>query len=1442
MTPTCDGATATITGDTGGTFTFNTAPTDGATIDSATGTITGGTPAETYLVDYLTNGTCPASSTVSVTAYSLPTVVNPTPLQVCDDGTPDGITSIDLTLKNNEISGSNPAYAVTYYFSLLDAQNQVNPLANPYTNVVPNMQTVWVRVEDVNTGCYDTTTLELVVEQAPAAFTPTPLEHCDPDSDGFGVFTLTDADAQITGGIPGLTVSYHETMADAMNNINALSSPYNNIVVNTQIIYVRVESATIATDCATFVELVLNINPEPQIITAANLTPLEVCDDNADGFATFDLPSKTPELLNLLDADASNDLDPTQYSITYYETLANAQAPSNAIATPNAYVNTTADMQSIWVRVEDNATGCYKTVELVLIVNPLPVLVQPDPLALCDVNNPGDEVEAFTLEDANAQILNGQTGISLTYFSTQAGADTNDGAVAIFSPYTNTVNPQTIYVRATNNVTSCVSTITLDLRVNPLPSPVAMPAVVEECDDDNDGFALFDLDAQTAIIVNSEPNITISYYETAADAMSMTNPLVSPYANIVQNNQIIYVLAENTGSPTNPATGCTTIVELPLSVIPSPVVPLDIEDYVICDTDNDGFSPFDFDTEITPQIFAGGQTPADFTLSYHTTPGDANTGNNPIVNTSNYTNVNNPQTIYIRLVSNTNGCVTTGSFVIRVEFPPVIDPAYDNELTQCDDLDASYMEANDGITSFDLTVEDVEITGPANVSWIVTYYETQADAQADTAAIPDPTAYTNTMTGPQTLYVRVTDNDTGCFSFTTLTIRVIPNPSPSPDPADLELCDDVDIVGPNDLLEVFDLTQNEAFIINSEVGVTASYYISQADAIMGNNAIVDPSMHTNEDPANPGMAITPQTIYVRLTNGTDPTGAAGTGCYSLVSFDVIVNPLPTVTPVADYVICELMTDDVANFDLESMTASILNGQDPAVFTVSYHENQGDADTAMNALSSPYTNTSDPQTIYVNITNTVTGCQSSALSFNLVVDEAAQANPDGVAILYQVCDDNMEFDGDTTNDTAAFDLATQNPLVLDGQDPANYTVSYYENQADADAGTNALPFAYTNTAVNGNVANPQVIIVRVDNDIMGIAPLSLDLTTVTVGLDVNGDGTIDTIDTDADGVFDIIDIDGDGTAEGFDTDADGIIDYIDLDGDGNGDLVDLNNDGVNDNSFDTSSCYQTAEITLQVNPMPSFTLEADYLLCINTNGTEVLNSPVIDTGLDPTLYTFEWSLEGVILPGETGTTLSPSIGGTYSVIATDAATGCASQPVSTLVMVSEPPIVVAEVTTLAFANQHDIAVTATGTTATSIAVYEFSIDGGAWQINTPNDSMYTFTNVEAGQHSITVRDTVGCGETTTSIIVMDYPLYFTPNGDGYHDTWNIYGNGNQPDAVIYIFDRYGKLLKQLSPTGAGWDGTYNGNPMPTSDYWFTVEYREPTTDEKKTIRAHFTLKR
>ncbi|NMH24481.1 T9SS type B sorting domain-containing protein, partial [Flavobacterium solisilvae] len=76
---------------------------------------------------------------------------------------------------------------------------------------------------------------------------------------------------------------------------------------------------------------------------------------------------------------------------------------------------------------------------------------------------------------------------------------------------------------------------------------------------------------------------------------------------------------------------------------------------------------------------------------------------------------------------------------------------------------------------------------------------------------------------------------------------------------------------------------------------------------------------------------------------------------------------------------------------------------------------------------------------------------------------------------------------------------------------------------------------------------------------------------------------------------------------------------------------------------------------------------------------------------------------------------------------------------------------------------------------------------------------------------------------------------------YHDTWNIKGLENFADATkIYIFDRYGKLLKQISSKSDGWDGTFNGQLMPSTDYWFKVEY--PETGVMKEFKAHFSLKR
>ncbi|MBU2940984.1 T9SS type B sorting domain-containing protein [Lacinutrix sp. C3R15] len=234
---------------------------------------------------------------------------------------------------------------------------------------------------------------------------------------------------------------------------------------------------------------------------------------------------------------------------------------------------------------------------------------------------------------------------------------------------------------------------------------------------------------------------------------------------------------------------------------------------------------------------------------------------------------------------------------------------------------------------------------------------------------------------------------------------------------------------------------------------------------------------------------------------------------------------------------------------------------------------------------------------------------------------------------------------------------------------------------------------------------------------------------------------------------------------------------------------------------------------------------------------------MDTGLDTVNYSFEWFLNGSLLVSETDSVIIPDQGGTYSVIVTNIATGCVTAVndpnTITNVIVSSPPVL-DYTTTAAFASTHVINVVATGS-----GDYEFSIDNGSWVSNSPNTNSYTFSNVAPGEHIITVRDINDCGEDQVRVILLDYPLFFTPNGDGYNDNWQILGINNQPDAVIYIFDRYGKLLKQLSPTGIGWDGTFNGQPMPSSDYWFLIKYRDPnnlTGSGKKEFNAHFTLKR
>jgi len=136
-------------------------------------------------------------------------------------------------------------------------------------------------------------------------------------------------------------------------------------------------------------------------------------------------------------------------------------------------------------------------------------------------------------------------------------------------------------------------------------------------------------------------------------------------------------------------------------------------------------------------------------------------------------------------------------------------------------------------------------------------------------------------------------------------------------------------------------------------------------------------------------------------------------------------------------------------------------------------------------------------------------------------------------------------------------------------------------------------------------------------------------------------------------------------------------------------------------------------------------------------------------------------------------------------------------------------------------------------------YEYAINGGPFQ-ESP-----IFNDVPPGINTVVINDRNGCGTTEpTEFLVIGYPKFFTPNADGIHDTWHILGIEELTEPVVFIFDRYGKLLKQIDETSVGWDGNFNGRPLPSSDYWYRLEY---SRDEQgvlvaNLVRAHFTLKR
>ncbi|WP_282123980.1 T9SS type B sorting domain-containing protein [Algibacter mikhailovii] len=444
-------------------------------------------------------------------------------------------------------------------------------------------------------------------------------------------------------------------------------------------------------------------------------------------------------------------------------------------------------------------------------------------------------------------------------------------------------------------------------------------------------------------------------------------------------------------------------------------------------------------------------------------------------------------------------------------------------------------------------------------------------------------------------------------------------------------------------------------------------------------------------------------------------------------------------------------------------------------------------------------------VYINPNNGGCAIEGEAfVTFN--------ANPEALNNTLLQCDDDS--DGLTV-----FNLE-ESISALTNNKP-DRTVKFFSN---ASRTNEILEDAYRNTT------NPQTIFVKVIDDITDCFSFS----ELTLEVSVTSAEDFDLTVCDDDGVEDGLhsfDLNQAGNNITENLPSDLTINYYETYNDALLEQNELNTSYSNTTpNFQTifarlennNSCYSINSINLIVNALPNISLDEETFYCLNTFPKPItINAGDLDS---INSYSYQWST------GERSHEINVNETGIYSVTITNSF-GCSKTKRIT--------VAPSNIATFESVNITDASENNTITVITSgDGAYQYQLLDSKNSVITPFQDSNIFLNVFPGIYTISVRDTKNdCGITTKKVSVIGFPKFFTPNNDGYHDTWQIYGVSEmfQPNTKIQIFNRYGKLIKELNPLGEGWNGTLNGIKLPADDYWFSV-----ILQDGRVFKNHFAL--